>query len=249
MTTPDPPIPADLNKETDAPLPDPLDQPLRDLLDEWFSPPAELIGQLPGRGGSPPLDFLNHAFVTKALIECDPCWSWEPMSYDADGLPFMLEDKNGNPQAMWIWLTVHGVRRPGFGACDRPGTPDSVKAIVSDAITNAGMRFGIALSLWTGKHGQDADKGDKPQKTAKARKTAVSASEAPSEPTDGGRAAYDRLVKEFGKENADGALATFSIAKFSEITPQKEGILRASLNSRAQVVEAQKMISDAFPDK
>ena len=57
------------------------------------------------------------------------------------------------------------------------------------------------------------------------------------------------LVKEFGKENVDGALATFNIAKFSEITPQKEGILRASLNSRAQVVEAQKMISDAFPDK
>jgi hypothetical protein len=249
MTTPDPPIPADPNKETEAPVHDPLDQPLRDLLDEWWAPPGDLIGQLPGRGGSPPLDYLNHAYVTKALIECDPSWTWEPMSYTEDGQPCFIVDKNGNPQAMWIWITVNGVRRPGFGACDRPGTPDSVKSIVSDAITNAGMRFGIALSLWTGKHKETQPEGDKPRKAAKARKTAVSASEGTLESTDTGRAAYDRLVADYGKENVDGALATFSIAKFSEMTPQKEGMLRASLKSRAEVVEAQKMINDAFPDK
>jgi hypothetical protein len=250
MTTPNPPMPADPNQETDAPLPehDPLDQPLRDLLDEWWAPPADLIGQLPGRGGSPPLDYLNHAYVTRALIECDPCWSWEPMSYAEDGQPCFVLDKQGNPQALWIWVTVHGVRRPGFGACDRPGTPDSVKSIISDALTNAGMRFGIALSLWTGKHGTDAGQGSSPKRTRKAPQK-------PAEDAGGGEAysvkeagkeAYDRLRDEFGKETVDGALATFNIARFSEITPAKEKVLRASLKTRSALTDATAMIQEQF---
>ena len=243
MTTPNPPMPADPDGETQPPARDPLDQPLRDLLNEWWNPPAELISTLP-KGGIQ-LKYLGHSDTTRALTESDPRWSWRPFALDAAGLPTIERDDKGNPVGLWILLTVHGVTRPAYGSCE-PGKRDAVKELIGDAIRNGAMRFGVAGALWSK---ADQPEGDKPRKAAKARKTAVSASEAPLEPTDGGRAAYDRLVKEFGKENVDGALATFSIAKFSEITPQKEGILRASLNSRAQVVEAQKMISDAFPDK
>jgi hypothetical protein len=243
MTTPDPPIPADPDKETEPLAHDPLDQPLRDLLEEWWNPPAELISTLP-KGGIQ-LKYLGHSDTTRALTESDPRWTWAPMGTDEHGQPIVQHDDKGNPVGMWILLTVHGVTRPAFGSCD-PGKRDAIKELIGDAIRNGAMRFGVAGALWSK---ADQPEGDKPRKPAKARKTAVSASEGTSEGTDSGRAAYDRLVKDYGKENVDGALATFSIAKFSEITPQKEGILRASLKSRAEVVEAQKMINDAFPDK
>jgi hypothetical protein len=53
---------------------------------------------------------------------------------------------------MWIRLTVHDadglpVTRLGYG--DAPGKSSAMKELIGDAIRNAGMRFGIALDLWS----------------------------------------------------------------------------------------------------
>lgn len=45
-------------------------------------------------------------------------------------------------------LTVCGHTRLGDGTCD-PIKPDAVKELISDALKNAAMRFGVALSLWS----------------------------------------------------------------------------------------------------
>lgn len=117
--------------------------------------PAEVIGKLPkptqkdnakgkcgecgGWHGLPAvhLDFVGHAATTDRLLKVDPDWTWEPMAYGPNGEPLMT---NGG---MWIWMTIGGVRRPGFGDGANP------KEIISDAIRNAAMRFGVALDLWS----------------------------------------------------------------------------------------------------
>lgn len=221
---------------------------LRSLLSEWWTPPDEMVGQLPGRGGSPPLDYLNHAYVTRALIECDPCWTWEPMSFTADGQPLFGLDKDGNPQSLWIWLTVHGVRRPGFGACERPGTPDAVKSIVSDCIVNAAMRFGVALNLWTGKH-----KAEQVKKAPRKKEPLPAAVEpnlehlraqvdppADEDPDSEKTAAidlYNRLCQQYSQEIVNGALATHKVSKYTELTPAKGKVIEASLVARARLIQ------------
>jgi hypothetical protein len=115
------------------------------------------------------LDYVGHADVTKRLIETDPEWSWEPVERDVDpqvlaaaiatGNPDMVKavldaappkfdvDERGNPVGLWIYLTVLGVRRPGYGSC--PGNQsDAAKVLIGDALRNAAMRFGVALDLW-----------------------------------------------------------------------------------------------------
>lgn len=97
--------------------------------------PPEVIGKLPKGGRN--LDFVGHAAVTDRLLSVDPEWTWEPMAVDTQGLPAL--DKEGN---LWIRLTIAGVTRPGVG-----DGPDA-KQRISDALRNAAMRFGVALSLW-----------------------------------------------------------------------------------------------------
>lgn len=115
------------------------------------------------------LDYVGHADVTKRLIETDPAWSWEPVERDVDpqvltaaiatGNPDMVKavldaappkfdvDGHGNPVGLWIYLTVLGVRRRGYGSC--PGNQsDAAKVLIGDALRNAAMRFGVALDLW-----------------------------------------------------------------------------------------------------
>jgi hypothetical protein len=66
------------------------------------------------------------------------------MAYDAEGLPKF--DKSGG---LWIWLTVCGVKRPGYGNTDKTtDNGDAEKEIIGDALRNAAMRFGCALELW-----------------------------------------------------------------------------------------------------
>lgn len=84
------------------------------------------------------LDFVGHAAVTDRFLNVDPEWNWEPFSLDQMGLPAL--DRDGN---LWIRLTVCGVTRIGVG--DGP----SMKERIGDALRNAAMRFGVALSLWT----------------------------------------------------------------------------------------------------
>ena len=87
------------------------------------------------------LEYVGHAGVTDRLLQVDPAWSWEPMAVDDHGAPLMI--RSDGALGMWINLTISGVTRPGFG--DGP-TP---KEVISDAIRNAAMRFGVALDLWS----------------------------------------------------------------------------------------------------
>lgn len=82
------------------------------------------------------LDYVGHANVTDRLLEVDPFWSWEPMSYTPEGLPLFVKE------GLWIKLTVCGVTRIGFG------DGASIKEVIGDAIRNAAMRFGVGLDLW-----------------------------------------------------------------------------------------------------
>lgn len=89
------------------------------------------------------VDFVGHAHVTERLLNVDSEWNWEPMGFDANGLPRM--DEHGG---LWIRLTVAGVTRVGYGDADGRRGGDATKAAISDAIKVAAMRFGVGLDLW-----------------------------------------------------------------------------------------------------
>ncbi len=91
------------------------------------------------------LDYVGHAALTDRLLDADPQWSWEPVSF-RDGLPAF--DNSGG---LWIRLTVCGVSRLGYGhaAAKTGGDPGArEKEVIGDALRNAAMRFGAALDLW-----------------------------------------------------------------------------------------------------
>lgn len=89
------------------------------------------------------LDYVGHAALTDRLLDVDPFWNWDPLNFDANGLPQI--DKNGG---MWIKLTVAGMTRLGYGSAPGKVGPDAVKELIGDALRNAAMRFGAALNLW-----------------------------------------------------------------------------------------------------
>jgi hypothetical protein len=89
------------------------------------------------------LDYVGHAALTHRLLDVDPMWSWEPLAYDAKGLPAL--DGDGG---LWIKLTICGVSRLGYGDAQGKAGPDATKERIGDALRNAGMRFGAALDLW-----------------------------------------------------------------------------------------------------
>lgn len=92
------------------------------------------------------LDYMGHAEVTDVLLAADPLWSWEPVAWADNGQPAILFD--GNQAVMWIRLTVHGHSRLGVGTA--PQSKDELhKELIGDAIRNAAMRFGIAVTLWS----------------------------------------------------------------------------------------------------
>lgn len=117
---------------------------LEEILGAYGVPDPKIVGKLP-KGGIQ-LDFVGHAEVTKMLIEIDPEWTWEPVAFDADGLP-AYRVINGMAQ-MAGWMTIHGVRRLGIGSA-QASKPDLLKELASDYLRNAGMRFGICTSLWS----------------------------------------------------------------------------------------------------
>lgn len=89
------------------------------------------------------LDYVGHAALTDRLLSVDPAWSWEPVAFNAEGLPAI--DKLGG---LWIRLTVLGVTRLGYGHPDGKSGGDAIKEAIGDALRNAAMRFGCALDLW-----------------------------------------------------------------------------------------------------
>lgn len=102
------------------------------------------------------LPYVGHAEATNRLLNVDPAWGWEPVALDEKGLP--QHDQNGG---LWIRLTVCGVTRLGYGNAEGKRGGDAVKEIIGDAIRNAGMRFGMALDLWTSSDLEIAENGPK----------------------------------------------------------------------------------------
>jgi hypothetical protein len=198
---------------------------LRQLLAEWASPPAEMIDVIP-KGGVE-LKYLGHAATTRALLECDPTWWWEPMSFDEIGQPWVECDDQGRPKGLWIYLHVAGVRRPGYGSC-LPGKSDAVKELIGDALRNAAMRFGVAINLW----GKDHPEKDKPApRKAKATPLPSPVQETHDDKADG-KDAYQALVDEHGKDLVNGAMAMYGVARFSELTPDRVDEIQRSLKLR-----------------
>lgn len=89
------------------------------------------------------LSFVGHAALTDRLLDVDPHWWWEPVAFDAAGLPAF--DRHGG---LWIRLTLCGQTRLGYGDAQGKTGPNAVKEAIGDALRNAGMRFGAALDLW-----------------------------------------------------------------------------------------------------
>ena len=216
---------------------------LRQLLAEWASPPAEMIDVIP-KGGVE-LKYLGHAATTRALLECDPTWWWEPMAWtieDQPGLPAFTLDDQGRPIGLWIYLHVCGVRRPGYGSC-LPGKSDAVKELIGDALRNAAMRFGVGINLW----GKDHPEKDKPA-PRKAKATPLPSPVQETHDTkDAGKDAYQALVDEHGKDLVNGAMAMYGVARFSELTPDRVQEIEASLFQRANVVSANEKAASLDP--
>lgn len=115
------------------------------------------------------LDYVGHADVTIRLLDVDPAWTWKPHATDPDpamykaalesGNPEVVQmvldnappkferDAHGRPVGLWIYLTVGGVTKPGYGSCPS-NQRDAEKVLIGDAIRNAAMRHGVATELW-----------------------------------------------------------------------------------------------------
>lgn len=117
---------------------------LRKVLHDYAVPDPKIVSKLP-KGGIT-LDFVGHADITRILIEVDPHWSIEPVAYDEAGLP--AAKKIGNMIQAGFRMTLHGQTRYCVGSVEERKS-DIGKELVSDAIRNGAMRFGISLSLWT----------------------------------------------------------------------------------------------------
>ncbi|MCA1185790.1 MULTISPECIES: hypothetical protein [unclassified Saccharopolyspora] len=118
-----------------------------DICNSWISP-AHIH-----------LDFVGHADLTDRLLSVDSEWNWEPLAFDANGLP-AFDGNNG----MWIRLTVCGTTRMGYGHPDGKRGGDAIKETIGDALRNAAMRFGVALDLWKKEPAHPEDRSDAPNK-------------------------------------------------------------------------------------
>lgn len=143
---------------------------LRDVLAKYAVPDPKHVERLP-KGGTT-LDFVGHARITQWLIEIDPLWSIEPVAFDEAGLP--ARTKIGNMVQAGFWLTLLGHRRYCVGSVEDRKS-DCGKELVSDAIRNGAMRFGIALDLWSKMPlGDEADApAPAPARKPAAKKAAV----------------------------------------------------------------------------
>lgn len=90
------------------------------------------------------LDYVGHAAITARLLDVDPLWNWEPVYVNEFGEPHL--DKDGG---MWIKLTVCGITRLGYGDADGKTGANATKERIGDCLRNSGMRFGMALDLWS----------------------------------------------------------------------------------------------------
>lgn len=130
---------------------------LDDIVREYFYPDPEVISSREVNGRR--LNYVGHGHITRILLTIDPLWSWEPLEI-RDGRPVthlhngQIHRRDREPidvptVSLWGRLTILGVSRIAVGSVEAH-KPDLDKELVSNLLVNGAMRFGIALSLWTG---------------------------------------------------------------------------------------------------
>lgn len=168
-----------------------MSEELRAVAQKWWTPDPKIVSKLP-RGGRDPyinctvcggrhktgaihLDFVGHADLTRALIEIDPEWTWEPVAFDEDGLPRVT--RRGDRLILWGRVTLLHKTMLAVGSCELDKS-DADKELVGDMLRNAGMRFGIFGDLWSKVDGwhEEVDAASAAPKNGAA---AASTSEAP----------------------------------------------------------------------
>ncbi|MFC9934618.1 hypothetical protein [Glutamicibacter sp. NPDC127525] len=174
------------------------------------------------------LDFVGHAALTDRLLQVDPEWSWEPISFDPVGLP-QFDGYGG----LWIRLTVCGVTRLGYGDAQGKSGANAIKEAIGDALRNAGMRFGAALDLW--------HKGDlweaKEARGEFASPDTAPASQPPAQPVPGpGESPIEMFQKQFAQARGNQK-ALEALKKWAHNSGAPENIIN-QINSALAELEA-----------
>lgn len=129
---------------------------LSEIVSQYGTPDPSIVRQKPSNYGAS--DYVGHAEVTKMLIEIDPMWSWEPVSW-IEGRPAIHinevsrtfsngEVKKSRIATMWGFMTVLGKQLPCVGSASAD-KDDLEKELIGDLIRNGALRFGICINLWT----------------------------------------------------------------------------------------------------
>jgi hypothetical protein len=113
------------------------------------------------------LDYVGHADVTLMLLDVDPLWTLEPVSWEPNGGPVI--ERRQDRLILWCWLTVAGHRRLCVGTCDADKS-DPEKELLGDALRNGALRFGFATALWS-KSERPESVGEAPQSAPERRET------------------------------------------------------------------------------
>lgn len=188
------------------------------------------------------LDYVGHAALTDRLLDADPMWNWEPLSFGPDGLPVL--DRIGG---MWIKLTVAGMTRLGYGHAEGKTGGDAIKEVIGDALRNAAMRFGAALDLWHkgDLHGDDDDSNEpaktpqKPVQPKQEKPKAETPFDEPAAPAGDPDAVVDdlceriRICKTEADLNALRAAPEF-LAAFKSLPASHKAMIREAGKAREQ---------------
>jgi hypothetical protein len=143
-------------------------------------------------GGHIDLAYVGHAEATNRLLNVDPFWDWEPLTVDERGLP-----QADGYKGLWIRLTVCGMTRLGYGhAGDKTGG-DAIKEVIGDAIRNAGMRFGMALDLWTSSDLEIIESGGASLEAETKPSTSPQPTSGQEQAQEGQNAALARLTEQY----------------------------------------------------
>ena len=197
---------------------------LRKILKDHAVPDPKIVSKLP-KGGRE-LDYIGHADVTRILLGVDPTWTIEPAAYDDAGLPARVTI--GNMVQAGFWMTLLGHTRYCVGSVEDRKS-DVGKELMSDAIRNGAMRFGVALSLWTKAEWEDL--GAVPTKAVTKPKAAKTEPVRPANPD-----ALEKFVKVCAENNLDhdrvadhagvdltGIVTTADLVKLRESFKQMKG--------------------------
>lgn len=137
---------------------DPNPQALAAIPGRYAQPDPATLATLPKGGAN--LSYMGHAEVTLALIDVDPLWEWEPVTFDeVTGAPKV--ENCGKWYVMWGYLTVCGHRRLCVGTCEAHKA-EYQKELLGDALRNGAMRFGIGTKLWSKAHASPAPRAKAP---------------------------------------------------------------------------------------